>query len=409
MSALAFSVLDSDAATAEATRVAIVGGGIAGLAVAAALQRMAPACRVSIFEREPAESRVECAGLTLAPNGLDALEHLGVRSQVLAAGRRLNAFEVHAVGARCARFEMSAVRAGCQYAVGILPSRLRTILEDCVRDSVQLRRGHDVISVARHRDGQHELLTRGPDGSMHVTRADVIVGADGVRSVVRGFVTPERAIHDMDEGFAIMLGRGLRTVDASRQYLDAVGVVGVVPVATDRTFIFVQYRRRELVQLRGASLEQFKADIARRVPLAAPLLRDIADWSEVALVPTTVTHVRRWASGGVVLIGDAVHATTPSLAQGANSAIVDAVALAEALAGWSETGKAGRPDPFLAEFVASRRPHAIKQYWLGRAMVRSSRHTDWPGQAVKLAVLRALAGNRRSHRLISELLTGVYR
>jgi 2-polyprenyl-6-methoxyphenol hydroxylase-like FAD-dependent oxidoreductase len=347
--------------------------------------------------------------LTLAPNGLDALERLGLRGQVLAAGRRLDAFEVRADGARCARFELAAVRAHTRFAVGILPSRLRDILEASVRDSVQLYRGHVVVSVARHRDGQHELTTRGPDGSVHVTRADVIVGADGVQSVVRGFVTTERAVHELDEGFAIMLGRGLATVDSSRQYLDADGLVGVVPVANDRTFIFVQYRRAALARLRSASFEQFKADVARRVPLVAPLLRDISDWSAVALAPTSVTHVRRWASGGVVLIGDAVHATTPSLAQGANSAIVDAVTLAGTVAAWCEAGQAARPDTYLSQFVSDRRRQATRQYWLGRALVRSSRHTTWPGQVAKLAVLRALAGNRRSHRLVIETLTGVLR
>ena len=141
--------------------------------------------------------------------------------------------------------------------------------------------------------------------------------------------------------------------------------------------------------------------------MVGPLLQAVSDWSAVALVPTRVTHVRRWAAGGLVLIGDAVHATTPSLAQGANAAIVDAVGLADAVASWQQAGERSGPDAYLTRFVMTRRRKSARQYWLGRTMVYSSQHTSRLAQAAKLVVLRALASNPLSHRLVIETLTGV--
>lgn len=290
----------------------VVGGGVGGLATGLALQRLG--WEVRVRERstvlEPAG-----AGLVLWPNALRCLRVLGVEGEVRSRGTVLRESRItRPNGRRLSRVDLGAH--GEDGALGMVRSDLVEVLAAALDPGV-LELGSPV-------DGPEEI------------EADVVVGADGVRSVVRTALWPSvvpehrgytvwRALLGGDEpvlgevaGLTETWGRGLR--------------FGVVPVGTGGTYVYAAAsspQRRagedELAQLRRL-FEDWHAPIPAlldRLQPAGLLRHDIHD------LPPGRTPLHQ---GRHVLVGDAAHAMEPNLGQGACLAIEDAVVLAHSLA-----------------------------------------------------------------------------
>jgi 2-polyprenyl-6-methoxyphenol hydroxylase-like FAD-dependent oxidoreductase len=389
-------------------RVVVIGGGIAGLALALALRLYDARCQVTVLEKHAAPPS-DRFGITLAPNGLEALATLGLLSRVVESGRRIEAFEVKsaAEGGRTARFDFGCLRCPIPYAVGILPRRLFDILAEELGADSGACFNHEVKEIRRlGSEGPYEVVTRS-HGQERLFPADIVVGADGVHSEVRPYVTRAAAKIEVDEAYQIILGRGIDDLQSVQQHLAPGRLLGLVPVASDRTFIFWFCRRGELQRIREQPLEDFKQLLMRHAPVLEGALRGLDDWSEVFPTAVTLTSSRRWFVGGIVLIGDTVHATTPSLAQGANMALVDALGLGARLAAWSHEGEPGSLARHLRAFVAQRRAQVRAQHYLGRMIVRSNRLSSPLLTGVKLAGLELLGRWSPMRRMILETLTGL--
>lgn len=285
-------------------RATVVGGGIGGLATALALQRTG--WQVTVLERSPALDRGG-AGLVLWPNAQRCLPVLGIDEAVRSGAATLTG---------------SAVRR----ADGSLLSRIRP--------------DHSPLGIVRA-DLVAALATALAPGTLRLdsrvtdvrdVEADLVVGADGLHSVVRaslgsrvrpGFrgYTVWRAMVPASGGTAELC----ETWGAGRRF-------GMVPVGRGLTYLYaaapaVEGERRsdELAELKR-QFGDWHAPIPAVLDTIDPrsLLRhDIAD------LPPGRTSLHR---GRTVLVGDAGHAMEPNLGQGAGLAIEDAVVLAHALA-----------------------------------------------------------------------------
>lgn len=331
-------------------RTVVVGGGIGGLCAAIALRRAGH--EVTIFERT---GRLEAAGagITLFPNAMRGLETLGMSEAV-------------------------AERAAAAQRVAILLSdgrKLATTPPDLFEGAVAVHRG-DLQGVLAEAVGELRLGTevtavegsavRLEDGSEEL--ADLVVGADGVHSVVRRSLWPDSAARYA--GYTAWRGVTEFSLDPGRltESWGSGERFGLVDLGGGRTYWFAT---------KNAPEGQPDEPGGRR----QELLRRFADWHEpiAAVLETTqeeailrndvyyLEPLPTWRRDHVVLLGDAAHATTPGIGQGAAQAIEDAVVLARSLGEHSDTSEA------LAEYEAKRRPRAER-------VLKMSRRADKGGQ-----------------------------
>ena len=308
--------------------VLIIGGGIGGLAAALALRRVG--IEAAVFERAPEVQEVG-AGLSLWTNAMLALRALGVEQEVLACsaviersvvttreGRRVSESDIGAASRAAGAPSVCVHRANLQRVLADALGRERIRLDSpCV--ALEAERGGVVAHFAGERSARGRLL----------------IGADGIRSVVRaqlrGEVAPRYAGYLAWRGIAPMLvpecppGMTLLVLGLGAQF-------GVFPCGVGQTYWFaVNNGPAGSLPDRAA----WKQEVVRRFAgWPAPISALLAGTPDQAVLLNDVVDrppTWPWGNGPVTLLGDAAHPTTPNLGQGACQALEDAVVLADLL------------------------------------------------------------------------------
>lgn len=307
-------------------RVLVVGGGIGGLVLARALAQRG--VTVELIERAP-RLRAVGAGITLGANAMRALGSLGIGERVAKRGRALAVMAIRDVRGRAlAVTDMAALAARYGAAYAFDRGALHEALGEGL-DGVAVRCGVSVIGIEQRGDG---VVASTSDG--RVERYDAVIGADGLRSTVRGLVfgasepvyagyTCWRWVGPVAGGITEaveMWGRGLRA--------------GLVPLADGQVYVFLvanapggtprEPARATVGYVRGL-FAGFAGDVSR---VLAAMGAD-----DCSLLHHDIEEVvqRPWCRGAIGLLGDAAHAMTPNFGQGAAMAIEDAVVLAREL------------------------------------------------------------------------------
>lgn len=183
---------------------------------------------------------------------------------------------------------------------------------------------------------------------------DLVVGADGVRSVVRGLVHPAAA-ERRETPYVVLRGMTATPLPAGAagEYWGRDRLAGLVPLG-EGAYWFTTHRSAD-PGTEPLDPAHVLAGVRARFADAAPAVREVLGRSDPAEVIATrlwvVRPMPRYARGRYVVVGDAAHAMTPNLGRGACDAIVDAVTLARALDGWT-----GEAPPSLRRWQARRLP-----------------------------------------------------
>lgn len=357
--------------------VLVVGGGIGGLSLARelALRGM----RAIVLEKAPKLDPVG-AGIIMNPNAMAVLERNGlaeaVRTQSWPYLRRETC---DAKGRRLAWRDYAPLYDAGRLARGALVHRAH--LHEVLLASLPagtVRFGTTVTGIDASHDGV-QVRTAGGE----CFTAPIAVGADGIHSRLRTRLFGEVASVYMGyrshrmvvdnpgvEHFTEFLGHGRR--------------IGLVPISERRLYVWTTFNSPQNRPPRLASVEALRALFAEftdaRVQRAFSALRSM---DGVILTEIEELAVERWHHGRVALLGDAVHAMTPNIGQGAGMAMEDAAVLAEELAA------AAAPEAAFERYAQRRRPRV-------ETVMRVSREVGVDGQ--RSGTIACWLRNRRVER-----------
>jgi 2-polyprenyl-6-methoxyphenol hydroxylase-like FAD-dependent oxidoreductase len=308
----------------------VVGAGIGGLTASLLLSRVA--ARVTLVERAERPSEVGAA-LALNPNGMAVLDRLGLLPAVEAVSARIDRMDIRSgTGQRLLSARMPDLGAGLDHAIAVRRTDLHRLLLEAVAGvaSVDTRFGYAAVSADP--SGAVTITSTAEKGPNSVSlRADVIVGADGVNSAVRstgGFKS--RVSSGSSYVRAIVRGRASPWFE---DYWTRLGSFGQAPLGGDLVYFWAAAHVGAAADaVARGDLGAFRREWRRVLPVAADLLEQVSSFDDLLVNTVRSVDCRRWFSGRLVLLGDAAHAMPPNLGQGANSALVDGVVLAEELA-----------------------------------------------------------------------------
>jgi salicylate hydroxylase len=312
-----------------ALRAVVVGGGLGGMAAALALARAG--IDVRVYEQAQQLSEVG-AGVSLAPNGLRMLERLDLGEGISRAGARHVSTELRLFDGRPAPHQPHQfARAGGN--VGIHRADLLALLAGQLPPGV-VRTGRRCTGF---RQDTGSATVSFADGT--TATADVVIGADGIHSVLQGFVV--EPAEPMFSGVVAYRGLVPRLegypADAMRMWVGQSKHFLVFPVRAGRLLNYVGFVPSDTSVRESWSAPGDPAALAAHFAGWDPAIRAVIAaitgpggsgfrWGMYDRAP-----LPRWSSGRLTLLGDAAHPMLPHLGQGANQALEDAVALATLL------------------------------------------------------------------------------
>ena len=292
-------------------RVLIVGAGVAGLAVARALRRRDFAAEV--VERMP-EWETSGAGLYLPGNSVRALDELGIWAELAAGANPIvrQRFLDHR-GRLLADIDVRSYWDGVAACVAIR----RAALHEALRaGSVEVPVCLGLSVTELDADGQAERV-RFSDGSTGTY--DLVVGADGVHSTIRGLALGGPAARAVGQASWRFVADGFPEIGDWTVMLGRGRVFLTVALGEGSVYCYADVNSSEAADAGGAEWRGLFLDFADPVPR---LLRQ-ADDAYFAPIEEVVPPA--WTARRVVLVGDAAHASSPNMAQGAAMALEDAL------------------------------------------------------------------------------------
>ncbi|SDE17936.1 FAD-dependent monooxygenase [Limimaricola pyoseonensis] len=344
-------------------RIIVAGGGIGGLTAALGLARAGR--EVTLLERAGDFGAVG-AGLQITPNGAAVLSALGLGPALDAAGLRAAAVVPTdgLTGRPIARFDLS----GRDYRFLHRADLIDLLAEAVRREGVEIRHGTELVSAGA--DG-HVSTADGRD-----LQAGLVVGADGIRSTLRGLLRPgEAPFFTGQVAWRAVIDAPDQPAEARIWMLPGRHVV-TYPLPGGRLNI-VAVREQGGWAPEGWDHPDDPDNLRSAFADAAPELRGWLGRIGAVRLWGLFRHevAPRWHDGARVLLGDAAHPTLPFLAQGANLAIEDGWVLADCLA--REAGH----EAALARYQALRRPRVVRAIAAANANARNY-HLRGPARRV---------------------------
>jgi 2-polyprenyl-6-methoxyphenol hydroxylase-like FAD-dependent oxidoreductase len=308
----------------------IVGGGFAGMALAIKMREIGWAA--DLIEIDP-QWRVYGAGISITGPTYRAARRLGIADELVShgfashAGVRICAPNGHVV----AEIPSQPIEPGLPTSGGIMRPVLHEILQSRTRASgAEVRLGVTLSSLTERDDHVHVITSDGQESDYAL-----VVGADGVFSQMRSLMFPAASPPAYTGQFCWRLtAERPPEIDGVHFYLAGPITAGVMPTSNSQMYMFLLQAERVKIRLDEATQRQRLKELMMPFSGLLGTLRDnLTSTSAIICRPLeAILLPRPWHQGRVLLIGDAVHATTPHLASGAGIAIEDALVLAEELA-----------------------------------------------------------------------------
>lgn len=300
-------------------KVTIIGAGIGGLTTAIALKQKG--FEVEIFETST-EFKKAGSGINLAINAMQVYKRLGVYDDIIKKGNYTNIM--------CARTKDLGILTKANFkifekeykvkTVAIHRARLHEILLNHIGDTkIHLNKK---LKDLEQLDGKVKLSFE--DKTEHI--AEIVIGADGIHSAVRKSIFENTELRDAKQ----VCWRGISKLKIETKHQEELNEIwgkgnrfGFVPISDEEVYWFALISKDKFTT-KDVDLEtifsdyhQIVKDIINATPREDILCNEIWD----------LKPIEKWYKGNVCLTGDAAHATTPNMGQGAVQAIESALAL----------------------------------------------------------------------------------
>lgn len=316
-------------------RIGICGGGLGGLAAAIGLKSLG--FDVEVFEKAPV-LRATGAGLNLWPNAGRAIYGLGLRAQYDAICVKLDrylGFDAEGTSLFAVDTRSWPEKYGAP-SVGLYRLTLSTMLAQAYGLGA-IRYGYEVRSVENKGD---RAICHFSNGESY--EGDVIIGADGIYSVIREQLIGGVKFRPNDHhAFRFRAVVDLADVDvdpaAQTGYYTPGGWLSVIPTGNGKAYWFGSVAG-------AANLDDFTAYFSTWSRTHIP--RTLSMTPRETVVESPLYDVDglpyTWTHGRITLLGDAAHPMMPDMAQGASQTFIDALALRDAFAGSADVDEALR-------------------------------------------------------------------
>ncbi|WP_416425088.1 FAD-dependent oxidoreductase [Pseudomonas sp. App30] len=316
----------------------IIGGGFSGMAAAIQLRKTNIA--VDLVELDK-DWRSYGAGITISGPSLRALGELGVLDSIVELGWCADGCDMHTADGTFIS-QLPTPRIAGEHIPGggaiMRPVLAKILAKATLGSGTQVRLGCTFTKIEQDGSKVQVSFTDHTRGEY-----DLVIGADGVFSKVRQtlFPTAPKPFYTGQGVWRAVVPRG--EVPRSSMFLGKQSKTGVNPVSKDEMYLFLNDIRPQLTYVEDNQAVPMLKQLLEE--FTAPLLKDA-----IASLGTNSKVIYRplegmlmplpWATGNVLLIGDAVHATTPHLASGAGIGIEDGIVVAQELANASNVADA---------------------------------------------------------------------
>jgi 2-polyprenyl-6-methoxyphenol hydroxylase-like FAD-dependent oxidoreductase len=309
----------------------IIGGGIGGLTAAIALQQRG--IDVHVYEQAP-EIREVGAGLVMSANALQVLDWLGLAEIIQRKGWSLQKglitkpdksiiqqVDVESISQRFG-YGMTTIQRG----------QLQKVLVEALPAN-RLHTGKRLVELSQ--DDQH-VRVRFSDGNS--VEADFVIGSDGIRSAVRRQIMGEQTLRYSGQTCWRTIVDYALPIDTQTTSVEYWGRpaglrVGVVPLSSAQVYVYVTAAAQAGQTTQAGELTATLQSIGQSFDKTVQAIFQQIDGNRVFHADLyDLPTLPSWSKGRVTLLGDAAHATTPNLGQGACQAIEDAWAIAACLA-----------------------------------------------------------------------------
>ena len=360
----------------EDLRILVVGAGIAGLGAARALWQRGLAA--DVVERETAWTDVG-AGIYLPGNTVRALRSLGLESAVTERAALIprQRFCDHR-GTVLVDVDLKALWGDVGPCLALHRADLHTILASHDK-AVPTRMG---VSLNRLSQQDGTVAVEFDDGSL--ARYDLVIGADGIHSQVRQLIFGDAGIRPVGQvawrfvircppevtTWTVLLGHGVAFL--------------AMPIGQGQVYCYCDGPARSIPRPGDDDVRARLAEVMRGFSAPVPAILDsLGPEDAIHVAPIEEVTLDAWSFGSALLIGDAAHATSPNMAEGAAMALEDGLVLAECLASGDGVAEAA------ARFEARRRS---RTQWVLAQTHRRDRTRNLP-PAVRNFVLRKWGRN----------------
>ncbi|MGH3843687.1 MAG: FAD-dependent monooxygenase, partial [Pseudonocardiaceae bacterium] len=311
----------------SALHVLIVGAGIGGLTLATSLCENG--VETEIVERA-AEFTIAGAGIVLHPNGMRAMEILGLKREIETRGCRIES--IRSSGPEGIReVPLQVVFPKSTHTIALRRSALHDVLlRRALAAGAELSMGTTIQSIQEQHDDRISVrFSTGMEASF-----DLVVGADGVGSAVRALQFPKVRSRALDLWYwrFCIPADATDSTEAWVTYRRGNRMFGFIPLGDNLVHCFAQLAgANSAPQEAGDESLWLRTTFSDLHPSVAQVLQRLDQSVTVHAGPAHIVEPHCWGDRSTVLVGDAAHAVAPTFTQGGSMAIEDALVLGDAL------------------------------------------------------------------------------
>jgi len=385
--------------------VAIVGAGIAALALAVELQNNG--ISTILLERQKSPEGIP-RGLTFQPNGLAVLEKLGALERAKEVGSASQILEVkNWDGEVLLEADYGLLDHPQNYLLTANATEVERLLVYLAEKAgAKLLWGSSFQELTMS-GGKVDGVVFETDGMRDQIQAAVVVGADGPQSRIRNSIGVKVKTRKYPDSFLVGLAGAIPGLEGrARQYQHPGKMLGIMPSGPEATYFFYCVGPRSFDSVKKEGLTSFRAEVVQAAPEMADAFTGVEAWTRMAYFTPSFIRVDRWVGNGVALLGDSAHTIHPHAGQGVNLALEDAVALAETIDKCKVAGDFSQAS--LLQYQKERKTRAEVIGKHANYTVTYALSDNWLIKRLNRRALRKLNKDKKLQKKALEITAGIF-